>query len=289
MICKPMKRSMLLLSTVLLLGGLCAAAFSQGKKPTPVKDNPEIPGMLKDLSSIVRDRKGLRDADGEKILDKLSALYPKLNKKQRRSIVKAMSKVFSAKRKVDEVNLLLAAGRSLAKFEEAGAKILSGLAEDKKRRWRKKDWLFLKAEMVRYLGRPAIVKYFDQLLDLATRDKYDIIRATAGEALGRYNKYDQKVRKRIAEKLIKELSAIYNQSKANVDPRDFTRKTYEDRYAAIVDPWMKSLSKLTGQSIRDPVAWVKWWNKNKNKNWDKEGFGRKAVPAKKTAAVPAKN
>ena len=288
MTAKSMKRATILLSSLVLLGGLIAAPVVQGGKPTPPKDNPEVPGMLKDLKSIVKDKKGRRDADGERILDKLATLYPTLNTKQKKSIVKAMGKVFSAKRKVTEVGLLLAAGRSLAEFEEAGAKVLSGLVEDKKRRWRKKEWLDLRAELLRYFGRPAIAKYAEQLLDLATRDKDDILRATAGESLGKYNKHDQKLRKRITEKLIKELSAIYNQSKANVDPRDYTRKTYEDRYAAIVDPWMATLTKLTSQKLRDPVAWLKWWNKNKGKNWDKKGYGGKPKPAKKTAAAPAK-
>lgn len=254
------------------LGGtpLCA----QDEDPAD-KAGADVPEQLKALKDVARDRKGEKDAEGVDLINKLAAEYPKLDKKEQRDVAKGISDCFKATREPTQVRLLLAAGEALSTMGEDGAKVLGKVCDDK--RYGKKEWLEFRGQLVTFLGRPAEDKFSKQLVDYAVRDKDDLIRAMAGGTLKHYAGKDAKVRKEIAEKLIKELSGIYGASKANADPKDYGRKAMEDRFAAIQDPWMKTLTALTGQEIKDPPSWNEWWNKNKNKDWDKEGF--RTVPA----------
>lgn len=267
-----------------LLPGLATApdlgpsTLLQDKKKAPPKDDPAITKSLKDLDKIRKDKKGTQDAEGIGLINQMATRYPDLNSKQQKAIVKGLAQVFKAKRTPAETRLLLAAGEALSKFEEDGAKELSKICDD--RSFGKKEWLQFRGRLVTFLGRPAVTgKIQKQLLDYTTRAPDDIIRAMAGGTLKHYAKHDQKVRKEIVGKLVKELAGIYSLSKANVDPRDTARKTYEDTYATVSTPWMQTLTALTAQKIKDPNEWQRWYNKNKKKNWDKEGFSTRAVNA----------
>ncbi|GEM_PF-1429204 len=252
-------------------GGAALPPSFQKAEKAPVKDDPKIPALLKDLAGVVKERKGERDEEGIRLLDDLADRFPKLNPKQRKLVLKGVAKVLSARRKPTKVGLLLAASEALSGFGEDGAKALAKVVKD--RRFRDKEWMLFRAQVVRHLGKPASDAQVKLLLELALRDRFDQVRVAAGEALGHYAKKKEKLRKEIAGKLIKEMSAIYNQSRANLDPVDQTRKIYEDRYAAIQDSWMRTLAKLTGQSFREPLLWERWFNNNKKKRWDKHGWG----------------
>ena len=52
-------------------------------------------------------------------------------------------------------------------------------------------------------------------------------------------------------------------------PGDAQVKRSKERFDAIRDDWNKTLRELTNQSYNTPGEWLKFWNKNKNKNWDK--------------------
>jgi hypothetical protein len=254
------------------------ATLLQDKKKAPPKDDPAIPKALKDLDAIRKDKKGTRDAEGIGLINTMATRYPALNKKQKKAVVKGLEQVFRAKRSPAETRLLLSAGEALSRFEEAGAKALSKLCDDK--RFGKKNWLTFRGKLVSFLGRPATTgKIKKQLIDYATRAPDDLIRAMAGGALRHYAKRDQKVRKEIVKKLVKELAGIYSFSLSNNDLGDAVRKTFEDTYATIEGPWMKTLTALTAQKIKGPNEWQRWFNKNKSKNWDKEGFTTRAVNA----------
>jgi len=250
---------------LLLASLLTAPAIAQ--KPKPPKDNPEVPTLLKTLSAVVKDRKGKRDEEGVRTLSTLTKLYPTLNKGQKADVVKGIGKVFRARRKPEQVKLLLAAGEGLSKLGKPGADILAKQVDNRK--FGKKDWLDFRAQLVRMLGRPAELKYKKMLVKLAVNDKDDLIRGAAGAALGNYAKHNEKVRKDIAKDLIFELSGVYNQAYASVEPNDQTSKAFRDRLAAIQDPWNQTLTKLTKQRIRKPSDWVSWYNDNKHKHWDK--------------------
>ncbi len=265
-----------LLPVVAAAPDLANVLLLQGKKKAPPKDDPAILKTLKELKSIRKDKKGSRDAEGVKLINELTKRYPSLNKKQQKAIAKGLGEVFKAKRTPAETRLLITAGEALSKFEGEGAKVLAKLCDD--RRFGKKEWLIFRGKLVSFLGRPAITGAIQkQLIDYCTRAPDDIIRANAGGTLRHYSKHDQKVRKEITKRIVKELAGIYGQSLSNSDPRDTQRKSYEDTYATVEGPWMKTLTALTGQKIKDPNEWQRWYNKNKGKNWEKEGFTTRAV------------
>ncbi len=277
---RPIQGMQPLLLALVLGAALPAPLSSQKVKTPPPKDNPQVAVLTKSLKEIVGDRKGRKDDEGVKILDKFTKLYPKLNKKQQKTILKAAAHVFKARRKPQNPLLFFSGSEALGHFGEAGAKELSKLVNQKQ--FRHRDWTPLRVHLIKQLGKAAGLSFIKQLLDLALRDSEDQIRGAAGEALGYYAKKDQKVRKLIVGKLIKELNATYNGSKSSLDPVDPVRKLYEDRFKAIQDPWMKALTKLTTLNFRTPLEWEKWWNKNKRKNWDKLGFGPKVSKHKKS-------
>ncbi len=250
-----------------LQGGKAKPASS--KKKQPPKDNPEIPGLLKDLSKIAKDRKGRSDPKGIELLSKLTALFEKLNAKQQKLVAKGVGSVFKAKRPAKSPDLLLAAGEAASRCGDAGAEVLVKAADN--RAYKKKPWSLFRAQMIRLIGRPAVKKHAKFLLDIATRDPDDQARAAAGEALGSYSKYPQKLRKKIVDKLVKELSSKFN-AKSTLPLGDSQQQDAEDLYAAIQEPWMRTLRKMTGQKQADPVLWLRWYNNNKRKNWDKLGY-----------------
>lgn len=254
-----------LLATLAL--AISLPASPQGGKKAPAKDHPEVAGLIKSLATVVR-AKAARDGEGEQILDKLSSLYSSLNGKQQKLVVKAVNGVFKAKRKPNEVTMLLSAGEALSRFGKPGAE---GLAKAiKNRRWKnKKEWSAFRSQLVRLLGRPAEKKFSETLLDIALKDNDDQARAKAGEALGDYAKFSQKLRKRVVERLVNHLEQVYSNAESTLDPNDLNAKVWKDRYAAIQDPWMRTLKKHTGQNFKNVQGWRTWLNKNKKKNWDK--------------------
>ena len=255
-------------------GGKPASGKEAGKKKddakkAPAKDDPEVLRLLKELKKVIKGRAD-GDSEGARILDALADKYEALNAKQKKLVAKGVGACFKARRKPDQVVLLLSAGEVLSRFGENGAAILAKAAED--RRFKKKPWSTFRSQIVRNLGRPADKRYIRLLLDLALKDNDDQVRAKAGEALGYYAKFDQKQRKNIVGKLVKSLEEVYGQSKSNIDPNDLNREVWAQRYAAIQDPWMRTLKRMTGQSIKDVQAWTKWWNEHKRENWDKHGY-----------------
>lgn len=255
-------------------GDKAKAKDASSDKKTPPKDDPKIAEMIKAFKKVVRGKSD-KDSEGARILDEFADRFKVLNKKQQKAVAKSSGGAFRARRKPDEVVLYLSAGEALARFGEHGASELAKVV--KIRRFRKKEWSTMRSQMIRLLGRPADKRFIELLLDIALKDNDEQARGKAGEALGHYSGYSQGTRKKIVEKLVKTLEEVYSSSKSNLDPNDLDRATWVQRYAAIQDPWMKTLSRMTGQSIKDVQAWTKWWNKNKRSNWDKKGF-RTASP-----------
>ena len=242
-------------------------------KKTPPADDPKVAELLKALKKVVKG-KATEDSEGARVLDELASKFDALNTKQQKAVADGVGDAFGARRKSDEVVLYLSAGEALSRFGGLGASELAKVVDD--RRFKKQDWSTMRAQLVRLLGRPADKRYVDLLLDIALKDNDDQARAKAGEALGNYARFDQGLRKDIFEKLVKSLEESYAKSKENLDPNNLEREMWVQRYAAIQDPWMKTLGRLTGQSIKDVQEWTKWWNENKSSNWDKEGFRTEA-------------
>ncbi|PIE23727.1 MAG: hypothetical protein CSA62_06365 [Planctomycetota bacterium] len=235
-----------------------------------IKDDPEVDKLLKQLKGAMRDRRGTLDAQGSSALTALIGKFDKLNQKQQRKIVKDTSLVFRATRKPAQAMLFLAAAEALSRFGDKGAEALMKQADNGK--FKGKEWRQLRKALILLLGRPALPKHAKFLIDIAVQDPDELARAAAGEALGSYAKYDQKLRKEIVKKLAIELNAIFNMKNSG-QLGDRAPQEAAQTFTAIQGPWMNTLSKLTGQRQKDPMLWLRWWNNNKRKNWDKLGYG----------------
>ena len=91
----------------------------------------------------------------------------------------------------------------------------------------------------------------------------------AGLTLGNYEDAPLAVRKEIAKELIKKLSEVYGKARASLDPGNAQVKRSKQRLDAIQAEWNQTLNRLTKQAINSPPDWQRFWNKNKDKNWDK--------------------
>ncbi len=87
--------------------------------------------------------------------------------------------------------------------------------------------------------------------------KDEIVIAATGEALAQWGAAPGVIRRKIVERAVVILDADYN---AATNINDTTANRI---YRTIHEPLIRALSALTGQSFREPLAWTRWWNKNK--------------------------
>lgn len=272
-------------ASVLLTSGLLsfdlvaqvpAPAKKDAKKDKVLKPDPEVAKMLKNYKSYIKDRKAQRDPEAIAIIDKLltdkwsgdgANMHPKDKKAFAKGIAESL-KSTKCKRKPEQGGIYRTTVVALGRIGSLGSSHLWSAFENKKFKG-KKEWLSLRGEIIEHLGRTKDEKYTKHLLDVACRDTSDALMAAAGKALRHFKESKLAQRKVIAKGLIKKFSQIYDNANKNLDPSDLTVKSWKDRLAAVSDPWNGTLQKLTKQSFREANLWNKFWNKNKNANWDK--------------------
>jgi hypothetical protein len=262
--------------TILVLAlVLVAPSLLAQPKPAAAKPDPEVKAKLDEFKKLITDRKGAKDPDAIQIIDSVLTRFDKLHPKDKKDFAKALYEPLKnsrVKREPADCRLFQASIVALGKTGTEGSKYLKDAFENKKR-FGDKEWRSLRAEMLKNLGKTKDEKYVKFLKDEALRNIEDSLMAAAGEALGEYADADLKVRQDICKDLIKKFSIIYENANANLDTGDLQRKTWEDRYKAVADPWNTTLKKLTKQHYRTPNDWQRFYNKNKNKNWDKMKSG----------------
>ncbi len=240
-------------------------------KPAAAKPDPEVKAKLSEFKKLIKNRKGVKDAEAIQIVDGVLTSFDKLHPKDKKAFAQALYEPLKnprVKRPPVDARLFKAVIVALGKTGRDGSKYLASAFKDKKR-FGHKDWRSLRAEMLKNLGKTKDLKYVKFLTDEARRNIEDTLMAAAGQALGEFADMDLKVRKPIAKDLIKKFANIYENANANLDSGDLQRKTWEDRYKAVADPWNTALQKLTKQNLRHPNDWLRFYNKNKAKNWDK--------------------
>jgi HEAT repeat protein len=249
-----------------LLGLLCAVSLAtQDKKPPPPPPAAadDVPGLLKKLQASLGDAK--KDSESRDTIDKIVAGIAKMDAKTRTASARALGNVFQSKRPHEACEIYTSAVHALAQMGADGAAELRKVIDTKPFK-SEKEWQTFRALAVESLGKTkdqGSVKFLQDLF----KDKYDPIIAAAGKACGHFGEAPQTVRKDIVGEMVKNLESIYNQSKASVDPNDIQQKRFQETYTAIQDPWFSTLKTLTGQELRDPTEWTKWWNKSKSKPW----------------------
>ncbi|HET6203402.1 MAG TPA: HEAT repeat domain-containing protein [Planctomycetota bacterium] len=233
----------------------------QGGAAPPKDDDPVVAEAIEALKKAV---KGKDDAAAIGVIDQLTQKAKGAGPKDRGKIASGVASSFDAVRvpvegqnKSETFRLYVAAAVSLGTMKDEGVKPLLGAVDN--RRFRHE--VELRAAMVEAVGAtksPAAVK---PLLDLLDDKDYPIIIAAA-HALANYHDAKEPDRKRVAEVLVKQLESAHGQAEQNANEGEARRK-----YDAVGPSFMDALAKVTGEEIRQPQAWVKWWNDNKKKKW----------------------
>ena len=236
--------------------------------PAPVQDDelPDKRDEVKELIGAFEDHtkeKGKEDTEAVAVLDQLLQEFEQSGPKDREAIVKALDKSFKLKRKehedgTKENRVAYAAAVCLGKMAPESVKPLAKASTGKPF----KDDEVLWRRVVISLGQTGHEDAFDPLMDLIDHKK-PIIEGAAIEALGNFRDLPQKQRKEAVNQILKTILPL----KSTVDS-DSEDQITRERYDTIGSPAITTLQKLTDENIRDFVEWQRWWNKNKNEDWD---------------------
>ncbi|MCR9244185.1 MAG: HEAT repeat domain-containing protein [bacterium] len=266
-------RTRLALLTIGVLSAATLAAGLGAQKPAPPPLDPQLPKKLKELKSMVADRKMRRDFQAIGLIQELTKAPEKLNPKDKSRLARALGGVFKTgkTRPKKQHHLYREAADALAKFEKDGSKELAKAVEGK----RIKDFLVLRGHLLEALGRTQDTKQIDYLLEEATRSPHDEIRAAAGKALGEFTNAKLKDKRDVVKQLLRSWGSLQSdasrlQSNDPANPVDFQRDNAIRTLQAIRDKWIGTLSRLTGQSLTRYEDWQRW--QNKNAKWTPPGY-----------------
>lgn len=255
--------SRLLLSLFLPLGLLAAQV-----PPAPPKGpDKEVAEKLVVLKEVVLDKKCARDAEGLQVIDfLLQKVQAGLEPKDRQAVVKALGDVFShgKLRGHDNVGLYVGAAAALGYCGPEGAKVLKATFLDK-RFPEKTDWVPLREQLLKNLGRTKDESMVKFLCNEARRNPEASLQASAGEALGNFEDSKESIRKEIVGELLVrygELNQLASQIGSSIDANNA-----QDRLATLKDKWNTALAKLTRQNFDKFGDWQQWFNKHKGQPW----------------------
>ncbi|MCA8953821.1 MAG: hypothetical protein KDE27_30190 [Planctomycetes bacterium] len=256
-------RPLLTLAALLAFGAAAAA-----QDPDPKAPDPEIPAKVDQLEDCVKDRKLERDAEGVTVIDTLmQKIQAGVNEKDQKEITDALGDVLN-KGKVrppQDTGLYVAAIKALAYCGEDGADILAKAYEGKRFKHHK-DWVPLRVELLRSVGKTKDESQIKMLVDEARRSPEPALMAAAGEALGNFEDAPEKVRKEVVDDLIKRWGEL-DQLASQLGSGNIQAANARSILAATSDKWNNTLAKLTRQNFQKFVDWQKWNNKNRNEEW----------------------
>lgn len=246
---------------------LGALAIAQTPPVPPV--DPNLPEQLKELKSMVAEPKMESDFRAIGLIQKLTAQPKGLNPKDKDKLAKALGDVFrTGKLRTGNAEILYReAADALGKLAEEGAKYLSRLPDEP----RFKDNVPLVAHVLLALGATQDQKQVELLVETLSRSPHDELRAAAGEALGKYDDMDVKLRRDVVKTIIRSWGSLTEKATQpessdpaapiNLDPQN-ARKTLR----AVEGKWVRTLGQLTGVSMSGFADWQRWLNKNPNWN-----------------------
>ncbi len=226
---------------------------------------PEIKELVSEYEAHIKKR-GDEDLEAVAVIDKLTQEFENSGPKDRATIVKALDKAFTVKRKETEEGLpdnglVLAAANALGQMGPESVKPLSKWIDHKNHR----DDMRLQRDLILSLGRTVDEGAIKTLIDLLPHRKA-VVQAAAAEALGNFSGMELDVRKEIFEAMLKQLMSVKGQVDSDVN--DIIAR---ERYDVIAAPLITSLQKMSDQKFWDPNEWQHWWNKNKKEDWEDEG------------------
>ena len=241
-------------------GARSSGPACQDEEP-PEDGRAEIKELIKQLGGYASKR-GKQDQEAIGVIDELVGEFESCGPKDRASIVKALDKCFKQKRKeedgVRQNQLFIASATALGQMYPESVKVLLSWIDHKSHR----SDLALQRVLIKMAGKSKSKDARKPLLKLLKHHEAQI-QAAAAEALGEYDEADLKDRKQIFGELLKLMMSV----KGSVDS-DYNDTIARDRWDVISAPIITSLKRLSGHQENDPGAWQRWWNKNKNADWD---------------------
>lgn len=247
---------------------LTIAAAAQDPAPAKGPDK-EIAEKIAVLKEVVADKKFAREEEGLKVIDELlQKSRAGVDPKDQGAIVKALDNVLTGGTKVrppDNTALYSGAAAALGYCGAEGAKVLKG-AYANKRFPEKKDWVPLREQLLKNLGRTKDESMVKFLTNEARRNPEAALQAAAGEALGNFEESKETIRKDIVGELLVtygELAELASQMGSS----NIAAQNAQDRLAALSDKWNTALAKLTRQNFSTFREWQAWYNKNKGQPW----------------------
>lgn len=260
------------LLVLLLTGCLAPARAQEPEKPAApveeIKPDKEVEQKLAQLKDVVADKKFARDGEG---LDVITVLVQKwqggLHEKDKKDILKGIESVFTKGklRPSDNAQLYLGAAVALGQLGQEGADPLKAAYEDK-RFPKKEEWVPLRCEMLKAMGKTKDETKVKFLIEVARRDPEAQLEAAAGEALGNFDDSKLELRKEIVSGLLIRYGEIDSRAR-QLDPADIEAQNMQKRLNVISGKWNATLRAMTGQDFHEYPEWNEWHNKNKNKEW----------------------
>ena len=254
------------LTFAVVLVGFAGSALGQ----EPLKPDPEVKAKLSELKKLSTARKGAQDAAAIGVISDLEVKFDKMHPKDQKAYAKAVGTVLwsvRTKRKPEQGQMFRTCILALGRAGKLGSPELAKAFNSTK--FKGKEWVNLRGQVLDHLGRTKDPKYIGFLLDEALKNINDTLMAKAGGALKNLDGEKLRVRKDVCKNLIKKFAQIHDNGNVNLDPGDSTVRMWKDKERAVSAPWNAALQKLTKQHLRGPDSWTKFWNKNKSKNWDK--------------------
>jgi hypothetical protein len=245
-------------------------AASQDPAPAPAPD--ERADVKEKLAELDRasGAKGKNDDAAIPLVDWMLQQWETLGPKDRKAVAKALGAVLRQKRLVDEAQgenpeqvyrMHRAAAVALSRMAPESVPVLLAAVDDKDLR---KIHVLIRP-LVLSLGKTRAADAIDPLLRLLDHKDY-LVQGAAAEALLEFHEAELETRKQIFEELLKIITTL--KTKVDEDPSDADSK---ERYDIISGATIGTLQALSGESIRDPAEWQRWWNKNKKADWTKKG------------------
>ena len=252
--------------TGVLAGTFAIAAAGTARAQEDAAAKPDLKKEVKEFKSALSDRKGEKDQEATKMIADWIARWDDLGEKERSEVVKTLELVFRAKRPPEQSGLYKSTVVALGRMEKEGAQVLKKAFDNKQ--FDDKEWVALRADMLKQIGRAKDEGMVKFLIETATRSTEDALMAAAGDALGNYADAKQALRKDIFKDLYRKYIEIY-EAAMSLDIGDATAQRKKQTLTAIADPWNSTLGKLSGQSYRDARQWQDHWNDHKADDWDK--------------------
>jgi HEAT repeat protein len=226
-------------------------------------DRPEVKALAEQLLKHTKKR-GEEDAQAAQLIERLATEFKRSGSSDKKIVITAITRAMRVRRPTARDGtrlrtLFLKGAEVLGRIGPDSVDALVRLATDRNH----KDDGEVRVAILTALGKTKDKKAI-KVLTKELDESQARVQAGAAEALGEFAHLKYKERKAIFEDLLKLLMSA--QADHQSDPNGTASA---DRWRRVPSPCQRSMAKLSGANAGSPNNWQRWWNKNKNRNWDK--------------------